>query len=237
MRRSTKQTRKLPAFRPSLAELEALAGRLLAKLITTIDAYATIPSADAAVSTLLEESLGLEIDRNKHTALQDGQVRWLIDVVTVACGTGLRSGEVRSMRWSWIYFDEGTITVQETDDFTPKSGDERVIYISGDALEILRRRFEEDSEGLVFEAFQGGKLDIHYLGKRFRYFADLAKLPKGKNFHSTRHTYASWLVQADVDLYRVQKLCGHKSMQTTMRYAHLAPKNLKDAVEQAFGTA
>jgi integrase len=47
--------------------------------------------------------------------------------------------------------------------------------------------------------------------------------------HVLRHTYASWLVSAGVDLYRVQALLGHESYVTTQRYAHLAP-DAHDAV-------
>ena len=204
------------------------------ELIRTIDTYATIMESDASISALLEETLGLQIDRNKYANIREGEVRWLVNVITVACGTGLRSGEIRSMRWDWIDLNEGTITVQTTEDFTPKNGDDRTIYLSGDALEVLRR-LHKDGRGLVFPGVHGEKVGKDYLNKRFRFFRELAKLPKAKNFHSTRHTDASWLVQAGVDIYRVQKLCGHRSMQTTMRYAHLAPKNLRDAVEMAFG--
>jgi integrase len=40
-------------------------------------------------------------------------------------------------------------------------------------------------------------------------------------FHSLRHTYASWLVEAGVSLYVVSKLLGHKSLKMTARYAHV----------------
>ena len=60
-------------------------------------------------------------------------------------------------------------------------------------------------------------------------------LPEKIHFHSLRHTYASWLVMAGVDLYRVKELMGHASIQTTMRYAHLAPDALKNEVERVFG--
>ena len=53
--------------------------------------------------------------------------------------------------------------------------------------------------------------------------------------YSLRHTYASWLVMGGVDLYRVKELMGHSSIQTTMRYAHLAPDNLRNEVERVFG--
>ena len=47
-----------------------------------------------------------------------------------------------------------------------------------------------------------------------------------------RHTFASRLVMAGVELRTVQELMGHKSIVTTMRYAHLAPQHQAEAVER-----
>ena len=52
--------------------------------------------------------------------------------------------------------------------------------------------------------------------------------------YSLRHTYASWLVQAGVDLYKVAELIGHSTIEVTKRYAHLSPDNLRAAVDQIF---
>lgn len=49
-------------------------------------------------------------------------------------------------------------------------------------------------------------------------------------WHDIRHTFASWLVQDGVPLDRVSKLLGHKSLTMTMRYAHLAPNQLREDV-------
>lgn len=70
---------------------------------------------------------------------------------------------------------------------------------------------------------------------RYRSAWDTAKKRLGTTFddvviHTFRHTCASRLVQGGVDLYRVMKWMGHKDIQTTLRYAHLAPKDLHEGV-------
>jgi len=52
----------------------------------------------------------------------------------------------------------------------------------------------------------------------------------GVRFHDLRHTAASLLIQAGVDLYRVGAILGHSDTRTTRRYAHLAVDNLRAAV-------
>ncbi len=49
--------------------------------------------------------------------------------------------------------------------------------------------------------------------------------------HDMRHTCASWLVQLGVPLVHVMELMRHSDITTTMRYAHLAPENSREAVE------
>jgi integrase len=66
----------------------------------------------------------------------------------------------------------------------------------------------------------------------------LAKRPR---IHDLRHSNASWLLQAGLDMYKLQKHLGHKSITTTLdRYSHLLPEGLREttaAMERAFETA
>ena len=54
---------------------------------------------------------------------------------------------------------------------------------------------------------------------------------KDFHFHDLRHTFASHLVMAGVDLTTVSRLLGHKSLTMTLRYAHLAPAHMTKALE------
>ena len=49
--------------------------------------------------------------------------------------------------------------------------------------------------------------------------------------YDLRHTFATRLVQAGIDLYKVQQLLGHKSPIMTQRYAHHYPESLRDGVK------
>jgi integrase len=72
-----------------------------------------------------------------------------------------------------------------------------------------------------------------------RYWFEPA-LPKAKirnfSWHCLRHTFASRLVMAGVDLRKVQELMGHKSIEMTVRYSHLTPKHTLAAVQRLTAT-
>jgi site-specific recombinase XerD len=55
---------------------------------------------------------------------------------------------------------------------------------------------------------------------------------KDFRWHDLRHTFGSRLVMKGTDIRTVQELMGHKDISMTMRYAHLAPRHLREAVEQ-----
>jgi integrase len=72
---------------------------------------------------------------------------------------------------------------------------------------------------------------IHHRWARIRAAAGLSDV----RLHDLRHTFASVLVNSGRSLYDVQLLLGHKSPQTTTRYAHLQHQTLREASEEAEG--
>jgi len=53
---------------------------------------------------------------------------------------------------------------------------------------------------------------------------------KDFHFHDLRHTFGSHMVMQGIDLRTVQQIMGHRDIQTTMRYAHLSPEYVHEAI-------
>jgi site-specific recombinase XerD len=97
---------------------------------------------------------------------------------------------------------------------------------------LLKHRFRsgkpEDPQGHVFMNRRGERC-----GDIYDAFNDARKnsgLGKDVTPHVCRHTFASRLVMNGVDLPTVMKLMRHKSIEMTMRYAHLSPKHERAAI-------
>jgi len=69
----------------------------------------------------------------------------------------------------------------------------------------------------------------HNVSRAFRNVAKKAHI-RDFRFHDLRHSFATRVVQAGKDLYKVQSLLGHKTAAMTQRYAHHYPESLRDAV-------
>ena len=146
----------------------------------------------------------------------------------IALHTGIRRGEQFGLRWEAVDLKNLRIAVRGKTGrrFVPLNSKARL------ALESLRLQ----STGSAFvcpDAQRDGQLDWR------RWFESCVRSADIENFtwHDLRHTFASRLVMAGVDLSSVQKLLGHKSILMTMRYAHLAPGHLQDAVEKLAAAA
>jgi integrase len=143
----------------------------------------------------------------------------------IALNTGLRRGEQYSLTWSDVDFGTKLLAVSQT-----KNGETRHIPLNTVALAAFGALYRNSSgEGYVFTNRNGDRLL-----KGRHWFEPAVREAKLKDFswHCLRHTFASRLVMAGVDLRTVQQLMGHKTIQMTVRYAHLAPEHQMAAVER-----
>lgn len=152
---------------------------------------------------------------------QDGFGDHLTPVVLVAMNTGLRRGELLSLRWSDIDLGMGGLTVRAE---SAKSGKPRHVPLNSEALRLLTQWRRQASSGeQVFPI-----ADVKTAWRSLMHRANIEKF----RFHDLRHHFASKLVMRSVDLNTVRELLGHSDLKMTLRYAHLAPAHLAEAVSR-----
>jgi integrase len=150
----------------------------------------------------------------------------------------MRVGEAWHLTWDRVHPDLGIIEVPDEG----KTG-----YRSIPINSICRAALvtlHEQSEGSRFVIPNPpGKMDSERTFDQMRYWArSVEKLATRAGIdevtaHTLRHTFASRLVMAGVNLSRVQEFLGHSSIVETMRYAHLAPERGQADIERLVAPA
>lgn len=152
---------------------------------------------------------------------------WLKPIVLVAKLTGLRQGNLLSLEWTQIDLIQRTIIIEQT-----KNGDRLGLPICDPLHNLLSElKLKSNQVNLVFhDTLDGTKINPVKIYRAFKQACKKAGIENFR-FHDLRHCFASQLVQNNVDLFRVQRLLGHKDSRMTQRYAHLTSENLQSAVK------
>lgn len=139
----------------------------------------------------------------------------------ISLNTGLRRGELLALTWADVKIHERILTVHS---HSAKTGDTRHIPLNDEALETLRRwRKQTLHHERIFPITTSFK-------SAWAALLEEAKITIRFRWHDLRHHFASRLVQEGVPLNTVRELLGHGSMAMTIRYAHLAPDQKREAV-------
>lgn len=191
---------------------------------------------------------------------ETSQGRQWYNALYVLAYTGLRIGELCSLKPSDIDWDEQTISVTKTlykagpitayELNTPKTKSSiRKIDVSAKVLAVLknqeawrteykmleRKRFWEE-EKFIFvndNRFPGYPAPIEQFGRMMNHSLETAELPDSLSPHSLRHTYTSLMAEAGVELPAIQRLLGHKNDRITNDiYLHVTKARKKAAVEK-----
>lgn len=146
----------------------------------------------------------------------------LLGAAEVCVARGMRLGEVLAMKWRHVDHDADTIAIPDS-----KANRPRMIPLERAAEPIKRQARTSE---YVFCTSTGAKMRQDDASRRIGRAAKRAGITDFKP-HDLRHTFASWYVQRGGDLYRLQKILGHKGPTMTQRYAHLLVDDLRDPTQ------
>lgn len=144
-------------------------------------------------------------------------------ILITALNTGMRKGEILKLKWADVDLKNRKITVIET-----KNNESRIVPINNTLYQELLSLFEKAKSEFVFTDSNG--LPFGDIKKSFSAAVKRAGLENFR-FHDLRHTFGSYLVMQGADLKTVQRIMGHKDIRMTLRYAHLSPRYVQEAVE------
>jgi integrase len=177
------------------------------------------------------------------TVLRALRGRRLYGVAVIALATGMRRGEIVALRWGDVDLEGGKIRVERSIEQTtagltfkePKTkAGRRVVSLPPSVVSELRNHWREQqeqrlalglgkaaTEDLVFARWDGSPWPPDRLSSTWAKTVSTLKLPK-VTFHALRHTHASQLIAAGLDVVTVSRRIGHSNPTVTLTvYAHL----------------
>lgn len=156
---------------------------------------------------------------------------YLFPAVILSLNTGIRRGALLSLRWEDINFEQEIIFLH-----AKNAKNQKMDYIPMNAVvkNVLQKWKEiqknPNDNDLIFPHPGTGK-KMHDCRSAWEKILKNAKIENFR-WHDMRHDFASQLVMKDVNILTVQKLMTHSNLEMTLRYAHLAPKKQKEAVQK-----
>jgi integrase len=161
------------------------------------------------------------------SAVEDMAFRRLL---LFAASTGMRRGELVNLHWEDLDFDRRSIRIRNRGNFVVKGYKPRTIPMPADVFKIfnpLRKQM-----GYVFVDTKEAPLSAQEVSRRFKRYARKSGLPDEFHFHSLRHSYASWMLMANVPISVVKELLGHSSIAVTEIYGHLSNDYLRESTSR-----
>lgn len=150
--------------------------------------------------------------------------------------TGMRRGELAGLKWDRVSFQRKQIEVTRSAsryglaDRT-KTGRKRIVPMNDMVCQALWPLWQKQKSQFVFFEEDGSPVDAHHIYRDFHIAQRKAGFQTLIRFHDLRHTFASHFMMKGGNLYDLQKILGHTSIQMTERYAHLSPTHLENAIQ------
>ena len=210
-----------------------------------------VVEASNSVSTKRKVVKVLTLEQMKHLlsvarSLQSRPVnsyKYIYHIVLLALATGARRGEILALKWENIDFANSKVTIKENlleltgglyFDSPKTDSSIRTIAVNTNILTVIKNElWTADGIDLVFHTRSGKPIAPSSLGRSFRRLLKEAGI-EGFRFHDLRHTHATRLVAAGVNVKLVSKRIGHNDIRTTLGlYTHILPEQDIEAAEKS----
>jgi site-specific recombinase XerC len=147
--------------------------------------------------------------------------------------TGLRLSEMAQLDRTTIVIEQhsgkgpGELVVLGTGEVVGKGNKRRTFYVSAKALVPYVRYMKDrkDEHPALFLSERKQRMSTRAMQERLAYWCRMAGVPH-INVHRLRHTFATWLANADIDILQLKELLGHASIATTLQYMKIADTTL-----------
>ncbi len=145
-------------------------------------------------------------------------------MLMLAYSCGLRVSELASMKLKNIDSSRMLVMIEQG-----KGRKDRVVSLSEKMLQQLRQYYVEyKPDKWLFEGSERGKhINTRTIQRVFNNSVEAVGITKNVTFHSLRHSYATHMLEAGVDLRFIQELLGHQSSKTTEIYTHVSVQSLR----------
>ncbi|MDP2689257.1 MAG: tyrosine-type recombinase/integrase, partial [Deltaproteobacteria bacterium] len=143
--------------------------------------------------------------------------------------SGIRVSELTGLDVGSVDIPSGTIKV------LGKGGKERIAYLGAHARGSLGAYLDVrgDSDGPLFQGARKGRLSQRSVQRLIKKYVSVSGINKTPTPHALRHTFATHLLDAGVDLRSIQEMLGHSKLSTTQRYTRVSASSLMQAYDKA----
>ncbi len=161
------------------------------------------------------------------TALRD------LAMLEVLYSSGIRVSELTGLKTGDVDLEAGTIKV------LGKGGKERIAYLGDFAKDSLRKYIDKGrlkagpGSALFAGKGGGGRIAERTVQRLVKGYAASSGINKAPTPHALRHSFATHLLDAGVDLRSIQEMLGHSKLSTTQRYTRVSMKSMTEAYDKA----